>query len=228
MRKIGVMPETWDPGARKSSGFRRKFAGDLAVELLPRRTDGHVLRVLRHDLLDHGAVPADRRMRLEDLRKRFRGDFGPEEKASVRRPQARTLIGPCDLADRLAARDARPPLVPARDEGADEAFARPLLDLTEALLSAALLLGPARALRQAQVRVPMKHHRAAPSASTRTAAGDSFSGQVIRRFSLQASQDLKSAVPPTTRAARATRRAAAATDMGHPRISFGRSGGPRP
>src|SRR5439155_2133453 len=96
------------------------------------------------------ARPAERRVRREDPWQLLGGHAGPLARRSVRRPQRGRLLVPGDRPDLALADRAALLRVPRRHDVPHQAVRGGRLDLADAGLIAADLLGPAGAVAKAE------------------------------------------------------------------------------
>src|ERR1700758_1781390 len=120
-----------------------------------KRTIRDQLRVHPSKAFRDVAIPANRLMRREDVGKLLGAHLLPFRRFKIGSEQSRGVIHVMKF-DRLVAKDAILPVVPFRDDIPEQAILRIDLNLLEAILTAALPLGPARALDEAQGRLVEK------------------------------------------------------------------------
>src|ERR1700735_1263715 len=94
------------------------------------------------------AVPAHRTVSFKDVGNLARLKFSPLHGLMVGTEQGRSMVQMLEWADLLAAKHATLPFIPSGYDVPDEAVLGVNFDLLEALLAAALPLGPTRTLFQ--------------------------------------------------------------------------------
>src|SRR5215471_8248758 len=104
------------------------------------------------ETLGHMTVPADKLMRLEDLRQLFRPKFLPLDGSMIRAQQCRNVLQMMKGPKLFAAEDAGFSFVPFRDNVPHETSFGVGFNLLQALLATVLALGPAGTLLEAQSR----------------------------------------------------------------------------
>src|SRR5579862_1103488 len=131
--------------------FPREWPG-LYRPLRFKGTIGDQFRMQPPEAFGYVAIPANGLMRREDVRQLLGTHVFPLRGLEIGPEQSGGVIHVMKL-DRLAAEDAIFPFVPLRDDIPDQAILRIDLNLLEAILTAALALGPARAFDETESRL---------------------------------------------------------------------------